>query len=103
MHAHDGRVDHLHGRVMRASQRIYNLAPDAHPPPANKAIATGGVRTKNVWQVPARRPRFQHPKDAVEDTTVVYRPDHPISGLAANVLARVLGCVLLSARPRHRL
>jgi len=47
MHADDGGVDHLHGRVMRASQRIHNLAPDARLPPANEAIVAGGVRTEH--------------------------------------------------------
>ena len=48
MHADNGRVDHLRGRVVGASQRVHNLAPDARPPPANEAIVAGGVRTKTV-------------------------------------------------------
>ena len=46
MHADDGGVDHLHGRVVRTSQRIHNLAPDARPPPPDEAIVAGGVRTE---------------------------------------------------------
>ena len=62
----------MHGRVMGVSQRVHYLAPDARPPPANEAIVARGVRTKNVRQVPPRRPGSQHPKDAVEDTAIVY-------------------------------
>ena len=73
MHADNGGVDHLQGRVMRSSQRIRNLAPDARPPPPNEAIVAGGVRTKNVRQVPPRRLGPQYPKDAIEDAAVVHR------------------------------
>jgi hypothetical protein len=55
MDADDGGVDHLHGRVMRASQRIHNLAPDARPPPPDEATVAGGVRTKDVRLVPPQR------------------------------------------------
>jgi hypothetical protein len=57
---------------MGASQRVYNPAPEARPPPANEAIVAGGVGTKTVRQVPPRRPGLQHPKDAVENTAVVH-------------------------------
>jgi hypothetical protein len=72
MDADDGSVDHLHGRVMRASQRIHNLAPDARPPLPDEATVAGGVRTKNVRQVPPQRRGPQLPKDAVQDTAGVH-------------------------------
>ena len=46
MHADDGGVDHLHGRAVRTSQRIHNLAPDARPLPPDEAIVAGDVRPK---------------------------------------------------------
>ncbi len=52
MHAHNRRVDHLHGGVMGASKRVHDLAPDARSPPANEAIVGGGVWTKTVRRVP---------------------------------------------------
>jgi hypothetical protein len=38
VHAHNGRVDHLHGRVMSRSERVHDPAPDASLSPANEAI-----------------------------------------------------------------
>jgi hypothetical protein len=66
MHTDNGRVDHLYSCVMGACRFVHNLAPDAHSPPANEAIVAGGVGTKAARQVPSRRSRPQHPKDAVE-------------------------------------
>src|SRR6516165_1458182 len=48
MHADNRRVDHLYRRVMGASQRVHNPAPDASPAPANEAIVASGVGTKTV-------------------------------------------------------
>jgi hypothetical protein len=38
MHSHDGRIDHLHRRIMHCSQCIHDLVPDASPSPANKVV-----------------------------------------------------------------
>ena len=38
MHADNRRIDHLHGRVMRSSQRIHNPAPHARPTPGTKRL-----------------------------------------------------------------
>ena len=46
MRADDGSVDHLHGRAVRTSQRIHNLAPDGRPLPPDEAIVAGDVRPK---------------------------------------------------------
>jgi hypothetical protein len=51
---------------LAADMCFSNQYPIACPPPANEAIVAGSVRTKNVRQIPPRRPRPQPPKDAVE-------------------------------------
>src|SRR5262249_27324946 len=38
MHAHDGCINHLHGRIIARGQRIHKLIPHASPAPSNKAI-----------------------------------------------------------------
>jgi hypothetical protein len=38
---HDGRIGHLHGRVMSGGRRIHDLVPDASPSQANEAVAHG--------------------------------------------------------------
>src|SRR5207237_10748104 len=37
VHAHNGRIDHLHRRVMTGGQRSRDPLPNARPPPLNKA------------------------------------------------------------------
>ena len=49
MNSDDRGVDHLHRSVMRASQPIHDLAPDARPPPANETVVAGGVWTEALW------------------------------------------------------
>jgi hypothetical protein len=47
VYADNGRVDHLHGRIMRGGQRFHDPVPDTCAPPPNEAIAwnhTSGVR-----------------------------------------------------------
>jgi hypothetical protein len=46
MNAGNGRVDHLHGGVMSASQCVHYPGPYACAAPANKAVVAGGVRTE---------------------------------------------------------
>jgi hypothetical protein len=43
MNAHNGRVNHLHGRIMSSSNWFHDAAPDASPTPANEAIVAGGI------------------------------------------------------------
>src|SRR5215510_14546228 len=54
MHADNRRVDHLHGSVVGARERVHNPGPDASPPPANEAIVAGAVRTEAVRQIAPR-------------------------------------------------
>jgi hypothetical protein len=51
VHADDGRIDHLHRRIMCHRQGIHDLIPDASASPANKAVITSRRGTKTVWQV----------------------------------------------------
>ena len=72
VHAHNGRVDHLHGRVMSRSERVHDPAPDASPSPANETIVAGRIWTEAVWQIAPRCAGSQNPKDAVQNTSVVH-------------------------------
>src|ERR1700747_898585 len=72
MHADNRSVDHLHSRIVTCGKGFYDAAPYANPPPSNKAIVAGGVRTKVDWQVPPRRARSQDPEDAVENTPIIH-------------------------------
>jgi hypothetical protein len=51
MHSHDGRIDHLHRRIMHCSQCIHDLVPDASPFPPNEAIVTSRIGTKRLGQI----------------------------------------------------
>src|SRR4051812_20317501 len=72
MHAHNRRIDHLHGCVMRGSQRAHNPTPDAGPSPANETIVASRIRPKTLRQIAPRRTRTQDPKDAVEHAAVIH-------------------------------
>src|SRR5262245_34103326 len=72
MNTHNRRVDHLDGCIMGSSQCVHDPTPHPSSTPANEAIVAGGMRTKIVRQVSPRRPRTQHPKDAVKDTTIIH-------------------------------
>jgi hypothetical protein len=71
MHADDGSVDHLDSGIMSTSKCVNDAAPDTSPPPPNKSVVAGSVRTKRFGQITPRRPRAQDPEDAIEDTAVV--------------------------------
>ena len=71
VHAHDGGINHLHGRIMACVQRTHKLVPHASPAPANKSIAASGVGTKVAGKIAPRRARTQDPKDAVEHAAVI--------------------------------
>ena len=38
VHAHNGRINDLHGRIVACGKRIHKLIPYASPAPASKAI-----------------------------------------------------------------
>ena len=73
VHAHNGGIDHLHRRIMTGGQRVHDLVPDASPPPPNEAIVASGIGTERLRQVAPWRTGTQNPKDAIEDTPVIYR------------------------------
>jgi hypothetical protein len=72
MHAHNGRLDHLHRRVMGPGERAHDRGPDACSSPTNEAIVAGRVRTKVIRQVAPRCSGSQDPEDSIEDATVVH-------------------------------
>src|SRR5262249_19843685 len=72
VHAHNARVNHLHGRIMSRSERVHNPYPDASPSPANEAIVAGRIWSETVWQIAPRCAGSQNPKDAVQNTSVVH-------------------------------
>jgi hypothetical protein len=45
VHAYNGRIDHLHGRIVSRRQAIHDPIPDACLSPANEAIVAGGMRS----------------------------------------------------------
>ena len=72
VHADNGRIDHLHRRIMCRRQGIHHLIPDASASPANKAVVTSRRWTIAVWQITPWCARAQDPKDAVENASVVH-------------------------------
>src|SRR6185437_11046929 len=56
---------------MGTGKRVDDAAPDTSPPPPNKSVVAGGVRTKRLGQITPRRSGAQNPEDAIEDTAVV--------------------------------
>ena len=51
MHAHDGGIDHLHGRIVSRRQAIHDPIPDACLSPANEAIVASGMRSIVLGQI----------------------------------------------------
>jgi hypothetical protein len=49
VHPDDGRIDHLHRRIVSHRQRIHDLIPDASPAPANEAVVASRRGTVAVW------------------------------------------------------
>ncbi len=78
VHPHDRSVDHLDGGIMGSGERIHDPAPDPGAAPAHKAVVAGGVGTKGAREVTPRGTGPQHPKDAIQDTPIVY-PWHAAS------------------------
>ena len=56
VHTHDGRIDHLHSRVMFGVQCLHA---NASPSPANEAIVASRVRPKTIRQIAPRDPNLQ--------------------------------------------
>jgi len=73
MHPHDRTVDHLNLALMSLGNRHHQPVPDAGPAPTIKAIVDGCVRSIPLGQIPPRRSRPQHPKDAIHDLSVILR------------------------------
>jgi len=72
MYPHDGRVDHLDGGIMSGSKRVHEPAPYASSPPADEAVIAGSIWAITFRQITPWRARSQHPKDAVEDTSIIH-------------------------------
>ena len=51
MHAYDGGIDHLHGRVMTGGQGIHDPVPYAGLPPTNEAIIASDAGTIGFRQI----------------------------------------------------
>src|SRR5437879_5562512 len=71
MHADNRGVDHLDSGIMGTGKCVDDAAPDTSPPPPNKSVVAGGVRTKRLGQITPRSSGAQDPEDAIEDTAVV--------------------------------
>ncbi len=71
MYPHDGRVDHLDGGIMSGSKRVHEPPPYASSPPADEAVIAGSIWAITFRQITPWRARSQHPKDAVEDTSIL--------------------------------
>ena len=50
VYAADGRVDHLHRRIMVGAKSIHDPVPHASPSPPNEAIVASRARPKTHWQ-----------------------------------------------------
>ena len=51
VHAYNGRIDHLHGRIVSRRQAIHDPIPDPCLSPANEAIVASGMRSVVLWQI----------------------------------------------------
>ena len=73
MDPHDRAVDHLHLAVVRLDNGIHQAIPDAGLAPPVEPIVGGRVRAVPLRQVAPGSAGAQHPKDAIEDATVLPR------------------------------
>ena len=71
MDTHDRAVDHLHLAVVRLHDGIHQAVPDARFAPAIEAVVGGRVRPVSLRQIAPWRACAQHPKDAVENATIL--------------------------------
>jgi hypothetical protein len=51
MHADNRGIDHLDSGIMGTGKCVDDAAPDTSPPPPNKSVVAGGVRTKRLGQI----------------------------------------------------
>lgn len=51
VHAYNGRVDHLDGRIVSRRQAIHDPIPDACLSPANETIVASGMRSVVLGQI----------------------------------------------------
>ena len=56
MHAHDGRVYHLHGRVVSDGKCVHDPPPHSSPSPPDETVVAGGA-----WAVAIRQIRHGAP------------------------------------------
>jgi hypothetical protein len=73
MHAHDGRVYHLDGRIMSGGKCVHDPPPHSGPSPPDETVVAGGAWTVTIRQIAPWCAGSQHPADAVEDTSIVPR------------------------------
>jgi len=76
MDAHAGAVDHAHVATVSVSNCVHDPVADPRLRPAPEAVVACGVRPIALRQVAPRRPRAQHPEDAVQHPPVIH-PRHP--------------------------
>jgi hypothetical protein len=67
VHTHDGRVDHLEGRIMSSRERVHDAAPDPGASPTHKAVAPGCAGPK-------------HPIDTIQNTIIYSRTPRALFG-----------------------
>ena len=73
MHAHDGRVYHLDGRIMSGGKCVHDPPPHSGPSPPDETVVAGGAWAIAIRQIAPWCAGSQHPADAVEDTSIVPR------------------------------
>jgi len=56
LYAHNGRVDHLHGRIIRGGQRFHDPVPDTCAPPPNETIVASRMWAAALRLVAPWRP-----------------------------------------------
>jgi hypothetical protein len=56
MHAHDGRVYHLDGRIESGSKCVHGPPPHSRPSPPDETVVAGGA-----WAIASGRPRHGAP------------------------------------------
>jgi len=71
MHADGRAVDHLHIALVGGGDGIHQPIPDARFAPAYEAVVAGRVGAITLRKIAPRRARAQHPKDAVQNPSVI--------------------------------
>ena len=72
MHAHNGRDDHLDGRIMSGSKCVHDPLPYSGPSPPDETVVAGGAWTVTIRQIAPWCAGSQHPADTVEGTSIVH-------------------------------